>query len=152
MRCKWLCVENSTTTMPSGFAEARPPLWRDPPMLAAFVQLLSFQPAPLAAPPSGRHAVPAARTAVRMQMDFLSKGLGGLKMPGMPGGDDMGLSKEEAEEMEARMKQGGMNFDDFLKQTQVMQKAGRPAVLRRGCSGARERFCHGRSARAIRPP
>ena len=41
-------------------------------------------------------------------------------MPGM-GDDDSGLSKEEAEAMEARMKSGGMDFDDFLKQVQVMQ-------------------------------
>ena len=93
-------------------------------MLATLVQSLSFQPVPLAAPavPSGRAV---ARTAVHMQMDFLQKGLGGLKMPGM-GDDDSGLSKEEAEAMEARMKSGGMDFDDFLKQVQVMQKAGEP--------------------------
>ena len=53
--------------------------------------------------------------------DFLSKGLGGM-MPG--GADDSGLSKEQAEEMEARMKTGGMTFDDFLMQVKVMQKAG----------------------------
>ena len=66
----------------------------------------------------------APRSAVTMQMDFMKNAMGGLKMPGMPGGDDMGLSKEQAEEMEARMKTGGMSFDDFLMQVKVMQKAG----------------------------
>ena len=80
--------------------------------------LIACQPTRWAAMPRG---------AVTMQMDFVKKAqesMGGLKMPGMPGGDDMGLSKEQAEEMEARMKTGGMSFDDFLMQTKVMQKAG----------------------------
>ena len=44
----------------------------------------------------------------------------------MTGSDESlgGLSKEEAEEMEGRMRAGAMSFDDFLKQVQVMQKMG----------------------------
>ena len=56
-----------------------------------------------------------------MQLPDFGKSLQNM-MPG--GGDDSGLSKEQAEEMEARMKTGGMTFDDFLMQTKVMQKAG----------------------------
>jgi len=40
------------------------------------------------------------------------------------GGDNLGLSDEESKAMEDRFKQGEMSFDDFLKQVQVMQKAG----------------------------
>jgi len=54
-----------------------------------------------------------------MQMDFMKN----MKLPGMPGSDD-GLSKEQAEAMEGRMKSGSMSFDDFLMQVKVMQKAG----------------------------
>lgn len=82
---------------------------------AVVSSLLTCQPARWAATP---------RAAVTMQMDFMKNAMDGVKMPGMPGGDDMGLSKEQAEEMEARMKSGGMSFDDFLMQVKVMQKAG----------------------------
>jgi len=37
---------------------------------------------------------------------------------------DAGLTEEEAKEMEDRFKSGGMSFDDFLKQVNMMQKAG----------------------------
>lgn len=43
---------------------------------------------------------------------------------GMGTEPDTGLTQEESKEMEGRMKAGEMSFDDFLKQVQVMQKAG----------------------------
>ena len=77
--------------------------------------LLTCQPAPWAITTCGQ----APRSAVSMQMDFMKN----MKLPGMPGNDD-GLSKEDAEAMEGRMKTGSMSFDDFLMQVKVMQKAG----------------------------
>ncbi len=49
------------------------------------------------------------------------------------GGEDSGLSKEESDAMEGRLRSGKMNFDDFLKQVGVMQKAGSmQAILNKG--------------------
>merc|ERR1719506_1035213 len=39
------------------------------------------------------------------------------------GGPDTGLTEEESKEMESRLKDGKMTFNDFLKQVQVMNKA-----------------------------
>ena len=48
----------------------------------------------------------------------------------------MGLSEEETKEMEERLRQGEMSFDDFLKQVNVMQKtAGLQAMLQKGPFG-----------------
>jgi len=65
---------------------------------------------------------PAARSAVSMQIPAMPDFMKGMKLPGQD--ETEGLSKEQAEEMEARMKAGGMSFDDFLMQVKVMQKAG----------------------------
>jgi len=47
-----------------------------------------------------------------------------------------GLTEEESKEMETRLKNGEMSFDDFLKQVQVMQKtAGLQAMLNKGPFG-----------------
>ena len=86
-------------------------------MLVSLVSIVSFQPLPRTTLANGR----VSRAAASMQLPDFGKGLQNM-MPG--GGDDSGLSKEQAEEMEARMKTGGMTFDDFLMQTKVMQKAG----------------------------
>jgi hypothetical protein len=86
-------------------------------MLASLVSIVAFQPLPRTTLSSGR----VSRAAASMQLPDFGKSLQNM-MPG--GGDDSGLSKEQAEEMEARMKTGGMTFDDFLMQTKVMQKAG----------------------------
>ena len=99
-------------------------------MLASLVSFVSFQPVPRTALSTGR----VARTAISMQLPDFGKSLQGM-MPG-GGGDDSGLSKEQAEEMEARMKTGGMTFDDFLMQTKVMQKAGAPLAVESGLSCA----------------
>lgn len=99
-------------------------------MLVSVVSLLSFQPVPRAAPVTARWA----RTAISMQLPDFGKSLQGM-MPG-GGADDSGLSKEQAEEMEARMKTGGMTFDDFLMQTKVMQKAGAPLAVESGSNHA----------------
>ena len=98
-------------------------------MLLSLVSIVSFQPVLRTAPAAGR----VARTAISMQLPDFGKSLQGM-MPG-GGGDDSGLSKEQAEEMEARMKTGGMTFDDFLMQTKVMQKAGAPLAVDSGPSG-----------------
>ena len=86
-------------------------------MLVSLVSIVSFQPLPRTTLSNGR----VSRAAASMQLPDFGKSLQNM-MPG--GGDDSGLSKEQAEEMEARMKTGGMTFDDFLMQTKVMQKAG----------------------------
>ena len=95
-------------------------------MLVSLVSIVSFQPVLRTAPAAGR----VAQTAISMQLPDFGKSLQGM-MPG-GGGDDSGLSKEQAEEMEARMKTGGMTFDDFLMQTKVMQKAGAPLAVESG--------------------
>ena len=95
-------------------------------MLVCLLSIVSFQPVLRTAPATGR----VARTAISMQLPDFGKSLQGM-MPG-GGGDDSGLSKEQAEEMEARMKTGGMTFDDFLMQTKVMQKAGAPLAVESG--------------------
>ena len=117
-------------------------------MLLSLVSIVSFQPVPRAAPATAR----AARTAISMQLPDFGKSLQGM-MPG-GGGDDSGLSKEQAEEMEARMKTGGMTFDDFLMQTKVMQKAGAPLAVESGphhaaglpCEGCLPRLATGSTA------
>ena len=106
-------------------------------MLLSLVSIVSFQPVPRAAPATAR----AARTAISMQLPDFGKSLQGM-MPG-GGGDDSGLSKEQAEEMEARMKTGGMTFDDFLMQTKVMQKAGAPLAVESGPHHAAGLPCEG---------
>ena len=97
-------------------------------MLASLVSIVAFQPLPRTTLSSGR----VSRAAASMQLPDFGKSLQNM-MPG--GGDDSGLSKEQAEEMEARMKTGGMTFDDFLMQTKVMQKAGAPLAVDSGPSG-----------------
>ena len=89
-------------------------------MLVSLVSIVSFQPLPRTTLSNGRVSRAAASMQLPQMPDF-GKSLQNM-MPG--GGDDSGLSKEQAEEMEARMKTGGMTFDDFLMQTKVMQKAG----------------------------
>ena len=73
--------------------------------------------------------------APRLQFDMgkmgddLKKKMG-LKPP------DSGLTEEESRQMEKRLKEGEMSFDDFLKQVQVMQKAaGLQSMLAKGPFG-----------------
>ena len=51
--------------------------------------------------------------------NFMKTMTGGASQESM-----MGLSEDEASEMEDRFKQGQMSFDDFVKQVSIMQKAG----------------------------
>ena len=64
---------------------------------------------------------------ISMQLPDVGKSMSNF-MKTMTGGNSqeelMGLSKEEADQMEDRFKQGQMSFDDFLKQVDIMQKAG----------------------------
>ena len=53
-----------------------------------------------------------------LQLDKLGKGLIS-KLTGQEN-PDTGMSKEDAEEMEERLKEGKMTFNDFLKQVQVL--------------------------------
>lgn len=77
----------------------------------------------------------SALAAMQMQLPDLGN-LGSKFMNQMGLGDGAGLSKEESEAMEARLKSGEMSFDDFLKQVQVMQKAGNmQAMLKKGPFG-----------------
>ena len=80
--------------------------------------------------PVSRVAPPSRAAAVRMQLpDFGSVGKSVMEKMGM-GGPDSGLSEEEAKEMETRLKNGEMSFDDFLGQVKMMQKtAGLQAML-----------------------
>ena len=117
-------------------------------MLVCLLSIVSFQPVLRTAPATGR----VARTAISMQLPDFGKSLQGM-MPG-GGGDDSGLSKEQAEEMEARMKTGGMTFDDFLMQTKVMQKAGAPLAVESGlhhagCAWAAPHFPSGTPMRGL---
>ena len=77
-------------------------------MLVSLVSIVSFQPLPRTTLSNGR----VSRAAASMQLPDFGKGLQNM-MPG--GGDDSGLSKEQAEEMEARMKTGGMTFDEIAR-------------------------------------
>lgn len=70
-----------------------------------------------------------------MQFDMGKMGSDLMNKMGM-GGKDSGLSEEESKAMEARLKDGKMSFDDFLKQVQVMQKtAGLQSMLSKGPFG-----------------
>lgn len=74
----------------------------------------------------------SALSGAHMQMPDIGK-MGSKFMNQMGLGDDSGLSKEEQEGMEERLKAGEMSFDDFYKQVQVMQKAGNlQAMLKKG--------------------
>jgi len=55
-----------------------------------------------------------------MQFDFNKMGSGLMEKMGM--GGDNGLSDADAKEMEGRLREGKMSFDDFLMQVKVMQK------------------------------
>ena len=55
---------------------------------------------------------------VQMQLPNIGD-MGSKFMNQMGLGDNAGLSKEESEAMEARLKSGDMSFDDFLKQVKV---------------------------------
>ena len=63
------------------------------------------------------------RVALCVQFN-LGKSFGGVmdKM-GFGNPTDLGLSEDDAKEMEARLRAGEMSFDDFLTQVKVMQKA-----------------------------
>jgi len=103
---------------------------------------LSLGFAALRLPPAD--SVVARRVAPTMQLPDLGKAAqkaaaaaGGKFMEGMGLGGDLGLSDEEKEAMEARLKEGEMSFDDFLKQVQMMQKAGSmQAMLKKGPFGS----------------
>ena len=74
---------------------------------------------------AAKAAAEAAETATKAATGAMGSQAGDLFRK-MTGSDESlgGLSKEEAEEMEGRMRAGAMSFDDFLKQVQVMQKMG----------------------------
>lgn len=84
--------------------------------------LLSYSPGLRVAAPATFRA--QLRCASMQLPDFMKDAgkMGGdfMKSAGLGGDDD----SPEAKEMEERLKQGKMSFDDFLKQVQVMQKAG----------------------------
>ncbi|KAL1511754.1 hypothetical protein AB1Y20_005042 [Prymnesium parvum] len=76
------------------------------------------------------------RPPCTMQMPNFGN-LGSKLMEQMGLGEGSGLTKEESEAMEARLKTGEMSFDDFLKQVKVMQKAGNvQAMLKNGPFGS----------------
>ena len=99
-------------------------------MLPLPLLLLGLLPSPavrLSLAPARRPAAAAAT----MQFDFgkMAQGAASTAFDAVTGKNDMGLSKEEQEGMEDRLKTGDMSFEDFLKQVKMMQKAGSIAAM-----------------------
>lgn len=96
-------------------------------MLATTTMLaLSYSPSAMLRPPvcsrsAGIAQSPRYAAAVTMQFDFSKVSGSVMEKMGMKPAES-GLSEEETQNMEERLRSGSMTFDDFMMQMDVMQK------------------------------
>lgn len=85
--------------------------------------VLSYSPSAMLRPPVCATAATSRLAAAVpvMQFDFSKIGGSVMEKMGMKPADT-GMSEEETQSMEQRLRSGEMTFDDFLKQVDIMQK------------------------------